>query len=510
MKLREYQEVAIKKTSILFANGAKKAIFQLPTGGGKTVCFSEITKRYIERSGKSVLILVDRKELLNQTVATLFNHADIVAWTIIAGRRYIPESKCYVGMVESVNNRISQLKNIGLVIIDEAHKLSFAKMHEHFPDSLILGFTATPLTANKKKPLKNYYEKIICGIDIPDLIAQGSLSQNITYAPKEHVDTSSLKIKNGEYDESEMAKAFSEKKHISNTVNAYLKYSPNTKCLVFNCNIEHAILVNEAFNISGVVSKIIHSNMDVKERDAIVRWYIENPSAVLNNVSILTTGFDCPDTETIIMNRATLSMPLWLQCCGRGGRVTQTKSAFKIIDFGNNALTHGDWSSSRNWEDIFYSPEKASKKAGVAPVKNCYNCDAIIAARSNKCAYCGQEFASGSAAIIEAGALGEFAIVTKGIDVIKIINQNKEKKEYFPFFNIAKRLANGAADTMKEVDAASFGFILSKYNDLAKIWCKEKGKPFNEWHKKIAKDTLISELSKKFKHDENWVLQEHQ
>ena len=42
-------------------------LFQLPTGGGKTVIFSELAKRYILETGKRVLILTHRIELCGQT-----------------------------------------------------------------------------------------------------------------------------------------------------------------------------------------------------------------------------------------------------------------------------------------------------------------------------------------------------------------------------------------------------------------------------------------------------------
>lgn len=493
MTLREYQERSVNDVARKLTTN-KRIIFQLATGGGKTITFSAITKRYIEKSGKAVLILVHRKELMIQTIRTLYNSYGISGQMIKAGMKTVPQAAVYVGMVESVNRRIDRLNNIGLVIIDEAHNLSFAKMFDHFPDQLMIGFTATPLTSNKKKPLKLYYNDIVCGIDIPDLINQGSLCQNITYAPKDGVDAGSLKVKAGEYDEGLMAMEFSKAKHIQNTVDAYLRYTPNTKALIFNCNIAHSNLVNDAFINAGLNSRTVDSTMD--NRDELIKWYLSTPGAILNNVAILTTGFDAPDTETIIMNRATLSMPLWLQCCGRGSRPTDAKSAFTIIDMGQNAITHGDWSASRDWENIFLDPPKAGKP-GVAPVKNCPNCDAIIAARILMCKYCGHEFPAPE--IEEAERMNDFVIVTKGIDVVSIIEANKEKKEYFPFFNIGTRLANAAKQTVKEMNDDNFNFILSNYDTLAKKWCHEKGKKYNEWHKQRAKETLTDELKKHFK-----------
>ena len=96
----------------------------------------------------------------------------------------------------------------------------------------------------------------------------------------------------------------------------------------------------------------------MENRDEIVQWYKDTPNAILCNVAILTTGFDAPDTETVIMNRATLSMPLWLQCTGRGSRPSKNKQMFKILDLGENAITHGDWCDSRDWKLIFEKPPK--------------------------------------------------------------------------------------------------------------------------------------------------------
>lgn len=491
MDLRPYQESGVTAVAKKLLTH-RKVIYQLATGGGKTITFSAITKRYIEKSNKAVLILVHRKELLHQTVRTLFNAYNISAQIISAGMKFVPPSNVYVGMVESTIRRIPA--HIGLVIIDEAHNLSFSKIHEHFPTQMIIGFTATPLTGSKHKPLKNYYEDIVCGVDIPELIAGGSLVQNVTYAPKSAVDAAALKIKNGEYDDKFMSAEFSKGKHIQNTVDAYLKHAPNTKALVFNCSIAHSELVTQAFVAAGLNCRNVDSTMD--NRDEIVKWYKETHDAILCNVSILTTGFDAPDTETIIMNRATLSMPLWLQCCGRGSRPYPSKNNFTIIDLGQNAITHGDWCDARNWEEIFNNP-RGPGKPGVAPIRHCPKCDAILAARSMMCQYCGHFFPPPE--VVEAERMSDFIIVTKGIDVPKIIEQNKERKEYYPFFLIGKELASAAKKTVPVMNEENFNFILRNYDELGKRWCKEVGKKYNQWHHERAKFTLIEELQKKFK-----------
>ena len=45
-------------------------LFQLPTGGGKTVIFSEIARRFIAETKGRILILTHRIELIKQTFIT--------------------------------------------------------------------------------------------------------------------------------------------------------------------------------------------------------------------------------------------------------------------------------------------------------------------------------------------------------------------------------------------------------------------------------------------------------
>jgi len=46
-------------------------LYQLPTGGGKTVIFSEIVRKYIKEKKKKVVILTHRIELCKQTRMSL-------------------------------------------------------------------------------------------------------------------------------------------------------------------------------------------------------------------------------------------------------------------------------------------------------------------------------------------------------------------------------------------------------------------------------------------------------
>ena len=74
-------------------------------------------------------------------------------------------------------------------------------------------------------------------------------------------------------------------------------------------------------------------------------------------MSILTTGFDEPTVESIILNRATKSLTLYYQMIGRGSRILKNKNSFDVIDLGNNFHRFGPWGSTNlDWQRIFKYP----------------------------------------------------------------------------------------------------------------------------------------------------------
>jgi len=495
MNLRPYQERATQEIAQKLASGKRKVIYQLATGGGKTVTFSAICSRYLQKNNKSILILVHRKELLQQTRRTLYDWYGISAQPIIAGMKVIPSASVYVGMVESVIRRIDRLKNIGLVIIDEAHLGNFKKLIPHFPDQMIIGFTATPLAASRKDPMKNHFEDIVCSVDIPDLIEYKSLAPCKTWAIKDNVNRRSLAVRNGDFAENEMAAMFKNKKQLVNTIKGYEQFALNKKTLIFNVNIDHSIVVCNAFVEAGYEARHLDGADTPEYRSECLKWLKDTPNAILCNVGILTTGFDEPSIEAVIVNKATMSLPLWLQMTGRAARPYPNKEHFTIIDLGSNAITHGDWCDARDWADIFHNPPEP-KKDGVAPVKDCPKCFRILAVRTLVCPECKYEFPSPENEYDELPA--EFTLVTKNLNVEQMIERNNGMKEYFTFFQIPANIATQAKYKCKSMSDTVAGKMLEIVHEKVKDWCTASGKPFNKWHKEKSKEVLFDNLKKNF------------
>ena len=337
-------------------------LYQLPTGGGKTVIFSQIVREFIQRTNKKVLILTHRIELCKQTSKMLSGFG--VRNKIINSKiKELPDQDqymCFVAMVETLNNRLNdekvELDNLGMVIIDEAHYNSFRKLFKFFEQCFILGVTATPLSSNIKLPMKDNYRELIVGDSIGKLIEEGFLAKANTYSYD--VGLSSLKVGiNGDYTVKSSEELYSNYSMQEKLLDAYMEKSQGKKTLIFNNGINTSKEVYETFRNVGLDIRHLDNTTSKQDRKDILKWFKEKPDAILTSVSILTTGFDEPTVETIILNRATKSLTLYFQMIGRGSRVLPGKKEFTVLDLGNNAARFGLWSAPVDWKQIFRSPD---------------------------------------------------------------------------------------------------------------------------------------------------------
>jgi superfamily II DNA or RNA helicase/predicted nucleic acid-binding Zn ribbon protein len=371
MQLRPYQLTAVDEIRGAFKE-SKRVVLCLPTGAGKTVVFSEIVRRVLEK-GRRVAIITHRRELLSQ-----------------AGKL----NRCDILMVETLNNAIKRgkvdLSSYDLLVIDEAHIGNFRKILEGF-EGFVIGATATPVS---KPPMAQSYGRLINSVGIGELIAQGYLCNPITYA-MHPVDTSKIATRMGEFTAQGLDDAFNRPKVYEGVVSEYCKRWREKKAIVFCVNIEASINTAEAFAKELGEGRVycVHSKQPSAERVALIEAFTASANGILVNCGIATTGFDCPDIEVVVVNRATKSVALWLQMVGRGSRPTANKSAFTILDFGENVHRLGFWQEARDWGKAFNGMEN-KKGQGVAPVKDCPCCGAVLYASARFCQFCGEVFAT--------------------------------------------------------------------------------------------------------------------
>jgi len=387
--LRPYQQHAISDLRESFKEGHKRIILSLPTGAGKTVVFSEMVRMAAEK-GTRVLVLTDRIELFEQTFKAIERH-NIPIQIINANTTSIDtRAVVTVAMIETLHRRAYNVEP-ALIIIDEAHKGNFTKIIDTYPSSRVIGATATPIG----KHIPKYYSDIIQTIDTPDLVNSGYLCECKAFQMVD--DFSDLTIKGKEYTDESLFNHFNKRKLYSGVVDQWKARSLNKKTIIFNVNIEHSNAMAKEFNDNGIVSESITSKTPKAERSRILEAFSKGLFPVLNNCGILTTGYDEPSIECVIMNRKTLSLPLFLQCLGRGSRIYPNKTQFTVLDFGMNHDQHGMWNEPREWS----LKEKKKKKEGAAPVKTCPKCEAMLYATAKICKFCNHVFEQVSAPVTE-------------------------------------------------------------------------------------------------------------
>jgi superfamily II DNA or RNA helicase len=336
-------------------------LYQLPTGGGKTVIFSEIVRRYLETFKKKVLVLTHRIELSKQTSKMLDEFG--VKNKVINSTAKLDDQEnysCFVAMVETLKNRLTDEKldisDIGLVIVDEAHYNSFTKIFKFFDKSFILGVTATPLSSNVKLPMYENYQELFVGEPIHHLIESGYLAQAKLFSY--NVGLTSLEVgANGDYTVKSSEDLYTNSDMLSKLVSAYEETCKGKKTLIFNNGINTSIQVYHAFKKAGYPIAHLDNTNSRKEREFILTWFHKTPNAIISSVSILTTGFDEPSIEAIILNRATKSLTLYYQMIGRGSRIFKNKTTFDVLDLGNNFHRFGPWGADLDWQKMFSAPD---------------------------------------------------------------------------------------------------------------------------------------------------------
>ncbi len=363
-ELYNYQKIDIDAIFQRIDNNSPtyRLLYQLPTGGGKTVIFSEIVRRYIDLHDKKVVVLTHRIELCKQT-SKMLNGFNVKNKIINSQIKQLPdqdEYSCFVAMVETLKNRLNdellEIEDVGLVIIDEAHYNSFRKLLSSFKKSFILGVTATPLSSNIKLPMNENYDELIVGDTIESLIENKFLAKAITYSYD--VGLTSLKVGiNGDYTVKSSDDLYSNMVMQEKLLHAYTEKSLGKKTLIFNNGINTSLHVYETFREAGFPIKHLDNTNSQEDRKDILHWFKHTPDAILTSVGILTTGFDESTVQTIILNRATKSLTLYYQMIGRGSRKLENKDVFTVIDLGNNAQRFGLWSDPVDWQHIFKSPE---------------------------------------------------------------------------------------------------------------------------------------------------------
>lgn len=391
--LRDYQLSGVNSIRERFRAGDRNVLFQLPTGGGKTVVFSYITEG-ASRKGNRVLILVHRQELIRQTSQSL---TDIGVTHGIIAPGFTPSwDSVQVASVQTLVRRMDKVHAPNLIISDECHHAgaaSWSKIFSHFSKANILGVTATPCRLDGKglgRSAGGFFDSMVNGPTVAELIKRGFLARPRVFAPPVGADLTNLRKKYGEFVTADAAAAMDKPMITGCAVDHYRKLANSVPAIAFCASVAHAEHVAEQFRAAGYQAASIDGTMHDNDRKKRIRDLGTGGLHVLTSCDIISEGTDIPIVGAAILLRPTASLGLCLQQVGRALRMYDGKSEAIILDHVGNVMRHGMPDEDREWSldgDKQGGKKKKDDEQDIK-TKQCESCYAVHAP-APKCPVCG-------------------------------------------------------------------------------------------------------------------------
>ena len=363
IRLRDYQREAIDAVFQAWSDGMRRPAIVLPTGAGKTVVFSALVKQFIAaqtpmvpigteyamppvwpETGKRVMILAHRDELVDQAIAKL----RAVMPGVNVGKVKAKDNDVNADvMVCSVQTLDSELRResldsgqvswgrIGLIITDECHHAaaaSYRKIYAAFPDALQLGVTAT-MARGDGVGLGKVWDDVVYQRSILWMISKGYLTDVRTKrVDLKALDMGAVKASRGDWSAGDLGRALMEAEADTAIARAYKEHAGDRQGIVFTPTVETAQAACEMLATSGVAATVIHGETPLQLRREMYEAFRKGDIQVLVNCMVLTEGFDMPQAEVAVIARPTQSAPLYTQMVGRVLRPWPGKKEALVLD----------------------------------------------------------------------------------------------------------------------------------------------------------------------------------
>ena len=374
MQLRDYQQVAIDKVRKSFSLSHKSVLLVLPTGAGKTVIFSQITK-LAKSKGSNVLILVHRKELIDQAGDKLAK-AD-VKYGIIAAGYEESNNNVQIASVQTLINRLNKPNQYDLIIIDEAHHAvanSWRKIFDFYKSAIKLGVTATPMRMTGAG-LGEIFDDLIIASTIPELVEQGYLAEHEVYAPPNNLNLDRIKTIRGDFSQKEVENELNKVDIVGDAVENYKRLGQNKPAIAFCISVKHGQYVTNKFKNAGYTAELISGSMNSDDRKILIDNFKNGKIQILVSINVVSEGFDVEGCYVAILLRPTQSESLYLQQVGRVLRPEHNKVAI-VLDHVGNTKRHGFVDEYREFD--LHQAAKTKRKGVVAPsLETCQQCFAV-------------------------------------------------------------------------------------------------------------------------------------
>lgn len=359
-KLRDYQQKASDAAVSFFNNKAKKtnAIMVLPTGSGKSLIIADIAARLDGHT----LVFQPSKEILEQNFKKLCSYGILDCSIYSASFNSKEISRITFATIGSVKNHPELFTHFKNIIVDECHLVNPKEgMYKKFFEVVnckILGLTATPYRLSSSQEFgamlkfitrtrPAIFKEVIYHVQVSTLLDMGYLSK-LNYYPMNPTGWNELNLKvnttGADYTDRSVQREYERIDFYSFLVHIVQRLVNNQKTgikrkgiLVFTRFLKEAERLT--YSISGCA--IVSGDTPKGERERILEAFKAGEISVVANVGVLTTGFDYPELDTVVMARPTMSLAMWYQIVGRAIRPHPNKEAGWIVDLCGNINRFG-------------------------------------------------------------------------------------------------------------------------------------------------------------------------
>lgn len=376
--------------------------FVVHHNSGKSVVLAAVIQEiFATWPDQRVLMLTHVKELIEQNASrlkTVWPQAPLGIYSAGLGRKDAFNPVIFAG-IQSVFAKAMHLGRFDLIFVDEAHLIGsdsgsryqvfFDAARKINPDVRIVGLTATAFRTTTGALTYGdmaLFSDVAYEIGLLQLIAEGFLCPLVTKSTTTQLDVSGVKSRNGEFIQGQLERAVDQDSVTHAALDEVETYGADRgKWLVFCAGVNHAEHVTAALLARGIPAGCVTGKTPKGRRDNLIASYRNGRIRALVNANVLTTGFDVPATDLLVVLRPTQSPGLYVQIMGRGMRIAPGKTDCLVLDFAGNTTRHGPVDQVKAWIP------KPKEDGSAAPIKVCPGCGAKVATSVRICA-CGHVF----------------------------------------------------------------------------------------------------------------------
>ncbi|MBQ8482785.1 MAG: DUF3820 family protein [Bacteroidales bacterium] len=374
--LRPYQQEPVRKAIQYFgSDSAEPSLIVLPTAWGKSILTAFVAASIPQY--EKLLVVQPSKELLEQNYAKYMalcgEHATAGIYSASFRRKEFERiTYATIGSIKDIGATFREM-GFTKMLIDEAHlyprkeESMLGKFLKDAGISQVLGITATPLKLEQfgqkngerfdkwsellmltaPSPTGTFFKNILHVGQIQEMTSMGFWSPLVYEQIPFDTKMLRLNTSGSEYSVNSIEEAYKLNNVRANIYGALDYHQSRRHCLVFVPSVDEAKILADGYPDSAYIS----GDMNKKDREAVVSGFREGRLRVVFNVGVLSTGFDYPLIDTIILAFSTFSVSKYYQILGRGVRIHPDKKDCLVIDMGANVLRFGHVEEIR-FEDI--------------------------------------------------------------------------------------------------------------------------------------------------------------